>query len=260
MAAVRLGGLSVLSSAALLVRAVAEEQGKDGVKHHRLLVVGGGTGGLTVASQFHSSAAAADRDVAIIEPSKFHYYQPLWTLVGGGVYPKEESMRPYKQVHPSFARHIATPAKSFDPANNTVVLANGEKVTYDYLVVAAGIQIDWKKIPGLSEGLADPACPVVSIYDYEHAEKTWQKISTFNGGNIFFTQPSTAIKCGGAPQKVMRVDGRSSLLMLQIMWLAEANFRERGVRPNANIVFWTPLSVMFGVGMPAPPLHSRGCR
>jgi sulfide:quinone oxidoreductase len=48
---------------------------------HQILIVGGGTAGITVAARMLRKGYT---DVAVIEPSNMHYYQPLWTLVGGG--------------------------------------------------------------------------------------------------------------------------------------------------------------------------------
>ena len=50
--------------------------------HHRVLIVGGGSAGIAVAARLCKAIPASD--VAIVEPSDKHYYQPLWTLVGGG--------------------------------------------------------------------------------------------------------------------------------------------------------------------------------
>ena len=48
---------------------------------HQILILGGGTAGITVAARLLRKGYT---DVAIIEPSESHFYQPLWTLVGGG--------------------------------------------------------------------------------------------------------------------------------------------------------------------------------
>ena len=60
-------------------------------RRHSVVIVGGGTAGITVASQLKKK----DRnlDVAIIEPSEDHFYQPIWTLIGGGVFDKKISKR-----------------------------------------------------------------------------------------------------------------------------------------------------------------------
>lgn len=54
--------------------------------HHKILIVGGGTAGITVAARLTRKISGSD--IAIIEPSDKHYYQPLWTLVGGGIFSK----------------------------------------------------------------------------------------------------------------------------------------------------------------------------
>jgi sulfide:quinone oxidoreductase len=96
-------------------------------------------------------------------------------------------------------------------------------VQYEYLVVAPGIQIDWGKIKGLTEALGHDG--VCTNYSYEYVDKTWEFIRDFKGGNAIFTQPSTPIKCGGAPQK--------------IAYLADDAFRKSGVRDKANVIFAT---------------------
>ena len=124
------------------------------MSHHQVLVVGGGTAGLTVASQLLNKPNAPE--VAIIEPSEVHYYQPIWTLVGGGVFGREVSKRMEADYIPAGATWIKDKVASFDPDNNQVKLAGGDTVSYDYLIVAAGIQIDWNLVPGLAESVGKP--------------------------------------------------------------------------------------------------------
>src|SRR5690606_30757507 len=146
--------------------------------------------------------------MAIVDPSPVHYYQPLWTLVGGGVYPREASMRAMADVIPSGTTWIRDAVTGFDPEKHAVKLASGMTLTYDQLVVAPGIQLDWDKIEGLVEALGKDG--VTSNYSYETVNYTWDLIRSFDGGDAVFTFPSTPIKCAGAPQK--------------IMWLAEEAF------------------------------------
>lgn len=197
---------------------------------HQILVVGGGTGGLTVASQLLNRDDAPD--VAVIEPSDTHYYQPLWTLIGAGVFPKEESGRPMAEVMPNGATWIQDAAASFDPENNTVTTQNGDTYGYDYLVMAAGIQIDWDGIPGLADAVGQPGTGVVSNYAYDTCETTWDAIQHFpEGGTALFTEPTMGVKCGGAPQK--------------IMYLADDAFRRQGVRDGSRIAFMKAKGKLF---------------
>ena len=205
---------------------------------HQVLIVGGGSAGLTVAA--HLSNMPNAPEIAIIEPSSKHYYQPIWTLVGGGVFPREVSERNQADFIPQGATWIRERVASFDPDHNKVMLENGDAVEYDYLVVAAGIQIDWDKIPGLSESIGKPETGVCSNYSYDTVQSTWSNIKNLKSGTAIFTQPSTAIKCGGAPQK--------------ICYLAEDHFRRSGVRSNIDVVFASAKEGIFPVAKYASTL------
>ncbi|MGN6544092.1 MAG: FAD/NAD(P)-binding oxidoreductase [Aureliella sp.] len=202
----------------------------SGPVHHRIVIVGGGTAGITVAAQL-TKGRAGQRDVAIIEPSDKHYYQPLWTLVGGGVVRKEVTEHSEASVIPRRATWIRDKVAEMHPENHEVVTASGQRIAYDWLVVAAGIQIDWNKIAGLEQALGKGG--VCSNYSYASVDSTWEAIRNFRGGNAVFTQPSGAIKCGGAPQK--------------IMYLADDYFRRAGVRDKTNIIFAAASSHIFAV-------------
>ncbi|CAG2100578.1 unnamed protein product, partial [Medioppia subpectinata] len=126
--------------------------------HFHLVVVGGGAGGLSIASKFTEVLTTLDKGkVAVIEPSDMHYYQPMWTLVGAGIKTLDQSGRPMAKVMPKGVKWIKDRAMAIEPDQNRVRLsgANGT-ITYDYLLVAVGINIDWHKIVGLEEALTTP--------------------------------------------------------------------------------------------------------
>jgi sulfide:quinone oxidoreductase len=202
----------------------------------KLLIIGSGSAGLAIAHQMNRKISAGDAcpcQITIVDPSPSHYYQPLWTLVGASLADRSDSVRPMAPLIPAGVSHIAAAASEFDPVSNTVGLNNGTSLQYDYLVVATGLRTRWDLVPGLQEAIKDPACPVVSIYDFDGCVKTSKFISEFNEGTALFTQPPQPFKCAGAPQK--------------IMWLAESQWRQRGIRSKIDIVFATPISSMFGV-------------
>ncbi len=190
--------------------------------HHKVLIAGGGSAGISVAARLLN--ADPTLDVAIVDPSEKHYYQPIWTLVGGGVFDRSISERNQADFIPEGATWIQQGVAGFDPDANSVKLSDGSDVTYDYLVVALGIQIDWDKIPGLKETVGKPGTGVVSNYDYNTVAQTVKELEAFpKGGKAIFTHPNTPIKCGGAPMK--------------IMFLADEIFRRNGVRDGSNITF-----------------------
>ena len=114
--------------------------------HYQVLIVGGGTAGLTVASRLATQPNPLD--MGLIEPSEKHYYQPLWTLVGAGVFPREETERDERDYIPPGVDWIQDRVATFDPDNNSVTTASGDTVSYDYLVVTAGIQIETSRPQG----------------------------------------------------------------------------------------------------------------
>lgn len=197
--------------------------------HYQVLILGGGTAGITVAAQLRRKLKAYD--VAIVEPSAKHYYQPLWTLVGAGVFRKELSERAESAFIPQGADWIQEHVAEIHPEQNCVVTRQGRRIGYDFLVVALGIQIDWGKIPGLQEGIGQNQ--ICSNYSYQQVEYTWECIRNFKGGTALFTMPNTAVKCGGAPQK--------------IMYLADDHFRRSGVRNHCQVVFASAQGSLFAV-------------
>ena len=207
--------------------------------HYQVLVIGGGAAGLTVAARLRNQENPLE--VAVVEPSEKHYYQPIWTLVGAGVFDKSISEKDEVEFMPDGVTWIKDYCTGFDPESNSVSLKNGDKVTYDYLVVTAGIQIDWDKIPGLKDSVGKPGTGVCSNYSIDTVASTWKNIKNLKSGNAIFTQPNTPIKCGGAPQK--------------IMYLASHHFQKSGVRNNINVNLMSAGGGIFSVPKYAASLN-----
>jgi sulfide:quinone oxidoreductase len=198
-------------------------------RKHQIVIVGGGTGGISVAARL--ARALRDPDICVVEPSDKHYYQPLWTLVGGGAADRASTERDMASLIPEGVSWLRDAVTAFDPAENKLVTRDGQVLEYDYLVVAPGIQINWGGIEGLQEALGHDG--VCSNYSYDFVDTTWKAIQATRDGNAIFTYPNTPIKCGGAPQK--------------IMWLAEHYFRKQGRREAINVVFASAGGRIFGV-------------
>lgn len=196
--------------------------------HHRILIIGGGTAGLSVAARLRRKG---EPDIAILEPSKTHYYQPAWTLVGAGAYTATATARDEEPLIPKGVRWIHDYAAEIDPDRQIVTTRSGDEIGYDFLVVAPGIQLDFDKIAGLSETLGKNG--VSSNYRFDLAPKTWEFMQQLRGGVALFTAPSTPVKCGGAPQK--------------IVYLTADYARRHGFAKNLEVIFGSAGTTIFAV-------------
>nr|XP_044620890.1 sulfide:quinone oxidoreductase, mitochondrial isoform X3 [Equus asinus] len=176
--------------------------------YYEVLVLGGGSGGISMAARMKRRVGADN--VAIVEPSERHFYQPIWTLVGAGAKQLSSSFRPTVSVIPSGVEWIKARVVELNPDKNCIHTDNGKEISYKYLIIALGIQLDYEKIKGLPEGFDHPK--IGSNYSVRTVEKTWKALQDFEEGNAIFTFPNTPVKCAGAPQK--------------IMYLSEAYFRK----------------------------------
>lgn len=211
-------------------------------KSFQVLILGAGSGGISIAARL--ARILGPQKIGIIDPAEFHFYQPLWTLVGAGVVSKEKSKRPMASMIPSGVEWIKDQVGQVSAAQKKVICTSGTEINYDVLVVATGLKLDWNKIKGLEGHLGSNG--LCSIYQYADAEKTAQMLENFRGGEAIFTMPPVPIKCAGAPQK--------------IMYLADDIFRNNNVRDKTRISFAVAGKVIFGVPSFAKPLMEVASR
>ena len=210
-------------------KSVEPPKARPYANHHQFLIIGGGSAGITVAAQLQKKLSKPD--VAIIEPSDVHYYQPMWTFNGAGVFHKEKSKKLMKDVMPYDVAWIKDYVVAFHPDQNIVETDCGKFFSYEYLIVAPGIQIDWDAIPGLAENIGSKG--ICSIYSYNQVDYVHECIKNTKKGRALFTQPGTKFKCGGAPQK--------------IMYLSSDTWKKNNILDDIDVKFTSAGSVLFGV-------------
>jgi sulfide:quinone oxidoreductase len=203
---------------------------------HEVVIVGGGAGGIAAAASLLKRRPGLD--IAIVEPSEAHYYQPGWTLVGGGVFERAETMRPMAEVVPKGVRWIHSAVDGFDPQRSEIILEDSTRIAYRALVVSPGLKLDWDAVEGLRETLGRNG--VTSNYQFDMASYTWELVSSLKGGKAIFTQPPMPIKCAGAPQKAM--------------YLAGDAWSRAGRLKDFDIEFCNAAGVLFGVPDYVPAL------
>lgn len=201
-----------------------------------VLVVGGGAAGIGVTASL--LRRRPDLRIGVIEPSDKHYYQPAWTLVGGGAFDVAKTVRATRDVMPARATWLQAAAAGFEPEADRVLLADGRAVTYQQLIVCPGLRLAWEQVDGLTETLGRQG--VTSNYRYDLAPYTWELVRGLKGGQALFTQPAMPIKCAGAPQKAM--------------YLACDHWRRSGVLDRIEVEFDLAGAALFGVPTFVPPL------
>nr|WP_240702087.1 FAD/NAD(P)-binding oxidoreductase [Trinickia terrae] len=212
----------------------------NGRPHHKptfdIVVVGGGAAGIGVTASLLRRQPRLR--IAIVEPSDKHYYQPGWTLVGGGAFEIGKTVRPTASLIPGDAQWIQARVTRFAPERDAVELDDGRELGYRHLIVCPGLQLGWDKIDGLEASLGKHG--VTSNYRFDLAPYTWQLVRETRRGRALFTQPPMPIKCAGAPQKAL--------------YLACDHWRREGVLANIDVEFNNAGAALFGVAAFVPSL------
>lgn len=204
-------------------------------RSHKVVVIGGGTAGLAISHQLLRSGRFVQDDIAVVDPAIWHHYQPGWTLVGGGLKTREQLRQPLQGLMDPKLKFYNDKVSTFTPEENYLTLGGSNKLSYENLIVAPGIGLNFGGIKGLSEALAAPDSTVSTIYSYDHCAKVFPSIEKLQKGNAIFTQPAGVIKCAGAPQK--------------IMWLALDYWRRAGLYNPSNPAS-SPIKISFATGTP----------
>lgn len=247
---VGLGGAAFLAGgselqAATLAQASSNAKGK-------IVIIGGGLAGVSTAALLNNKLS--NPDITIIEPNpKSVSYQPGTTLIGAGVYKKSDVDYDTKDYYPKGVKVINSKAVEFNPEVNRVKLENKEEISYDFLIVAAGIALDFGAIKGFEEigdiysaGDASKILKVfgnsgiTSVYNIDSSVHMWKESQKFierakKGEDLtaLFTAPNTPVKCGGAPKKVM--------------YLLNSRLNENKARKTVSMNYYDDSDKLFGV-------------
>lgn len=226
------GGVMATLGAFGLTQAKASTPKRDG-KNARIVIVGAGAAGLAAASRLSNLLDGAK--ITIIDGRKAHYYQPGFTLIGAGLKPASYVVSQTQDYLPRTVEWISEAVAELDPESNRVVTTSGKALSYDYLIVATGLKLDYAAIEGMDtahigkDGLG-------SIYaSPEAAAATWQAMSAFaeRGGVGIFGRPATEMKCAGAP--------------LKYAFLTDDALRQRNARSKAELIYTAHNRALFSV-------------
>lgn len=226
--------LQALVASPLVAGATAPSPARAAIKTSaRIVIAGSGLGGISVANRLAKMLDGAK--ITIIDRKEEHNYQPGYTLVATGVWPVDKVRDRNANFQPAGIEWVKDMVAGFDPVVNTVITAGGQRIGYDFLVVATGVHLDYAQILGMDvsaigrEGLA-------SVYPSpEAAQATWTAMQTFTakGGNAVMTLPATPLKCAGAP--------------LKMTFMLRDRLLKAGTLETSKISFQSALGNVFGV-------------
>lgn len=196
---------------------------------NKILILGAGTGGTIMANKMRKELAREDWKITVVDQSKIHLYQPGFLFIPFGYYKKEDVTKPRQNFLPIGVESVYQQIDHIEPENNRVVLANGEVLGYDILIIATGTRIMPEETPGLKGELWYKN--IFDFYTIEGAEALARFFKTWEGGHLVVNIADNPIKCPVAP--------------LEFSFYADAFFTERGMRDRVKISYVTPLSGAF---------------
>src|SRR5476651_1785352 len=176
---------------ALLAPSIARARGIG-----RVVVIGGGFGGATCARVLKKLQPILN--VTLVEPSQVFTACPFSNEVIAGQRDIKQQQFGYDAIARDGVVVAQTSATSVDPTQHRVTLADGNTLAYDRLVIAPGIDIDWKALPGYDEAAAEKM-----PHAWKAGEQTLllrrQLEAMVDGGVVVISAPANPYRCPPGP-------------------------------------------------------------
>jgi len=199
----------------------------------RIVILGAGAGGAAFANRLVRRLDGAS--ITVIDGRKEHWYQPGFTLIAAGLKPVGYSVSSTAGWLPKGATLIAEHAAAIDPVAKSVTTTGGQRVDYDFLIVATGLTLDWDAVEGFSTDMIGQNGIGAHYFGPEAAAATFREMDSFvsRGGQALIGRPATEMKCAGAP--------------LKLAFLLEDMATRNGNRQNVTITYTAQNKALFGV-------------
>jgi sulfide:quinone oxidoreductase len=195
----------------------------------QIVILGGGTGGTITANRLRKRFSEDAVDIHVVDRDDRHIYQPGLLFVPFGVVEPSSIVRARRRQFRNGIRFHEADVGFAETNRQRVTLSNGEKLSYDVLVVASGAQL----LPEETDGLVGPGWGdrVHTFYDLDGATRLRDTLERFRGGRVVVDIADMPIKCPVAP--------------IEFVFLLDAYLRERRLRASSEIVLATPLDGCF---------------
>ena len=198
-----------------------------------IVILGAGTAGTIMANRLaraHASEIARGRTrITVVDGDPDHTYQPGLLFIPFGRYSRQGLTRPRREALSSRVRFLPAAVERVAPEEHAVHVTGHPPIAYDVLVVATGARL----VPEETEGLTGPGWRerIFDFYTMDGALALRERLATWAGGRLVVNIVDMPIKCPVAP--------------LEFAFLADAFFRERGMRDRVDITYVTPLDGAF---------------
>ncbi len=195
----------------------------------QIVVLGGGTGGTMVANRLRRRFDPDDADIHVVDRDDRHLYQSGLLFVPFGLAQPEEIVRPRRRQLLKGIEFHEDEVETVSVGREEVRLAGGRLLPYHALVVATGARL----LPEATPGLTGPGWNerAFTFYTLPGAEALRDRLDRFDGGRVVVNVVDMPIKCPLAP--------------LEFAFLADWQFRERGIRDSVDLAYVTPLEGPF---------------
>jgi sulfide:quinone oxidoreductase len=195
----------------------------------RIVILGGGTAGTIMANRLSRALSHDGWRITVVDRDDVHLYQPGLLLLPFGQYRREDLVKRRARLIDPRVELVLAEIDRIAPDRNEVALAGGRKLAYDVLILATGSRILPEQTEGLTrEGWRDTA---FDFYTLDGAIALADALQKFRGGRLVVNVVEMPIKCPVAP--------------LELLFLADAYFTQRGIRDRVEIAYATPLAGAF---------------